>query len=828
MTTLLERSKKMARLHRVRTDDLEGLTPKAELDAIQSRLNHAVFSNAHKWMLPSWAIERLRAKATDTSQGAITNDRRDDWACIGGVGARHQAFADSRGLVSTGQGTGSIDVWLKEGNDIVFPALADASLMQLSLTSPDEPVFSMSHTIGPLTMTRLIYHVTEDGHEAIYNEIQIRNVSLEAAETTFYVVIRPISLLGVEPIETLELLPQASSLYANGLLALELSKLPKSVVMTTADNPNLLRDLLEPSARMDTSFSTARGLATAVLRYDVQVRPAGSVELFFASPLEQITAHTHRKLFGKTSSERDQTVAGWYDFHEAVLKASFPESALDPILLQSEGLLAKSARSVLLDPAWYLQGHNWCDAARILLALCGIGAGDLAESISEEIASAVLQNTLRVGQSEIAPYAWTMAQVYQYSCSARLLKMLQPDLHQWVDGIRSMVPSKPEPLPEPTVAPEAGLAEAPKSTPVSEAPVEPVAVEGSASAAEAEWVAKLRAEMDQISKTGEPGIETPVAPTTPPPAPPVPVAPPTPSVDLKGITRSLWSVAALRAISRLAEDLHEDQLVGDIRAVEETEHVSLDAAMRILKDNSGQLGSMLESAEGATDALVIISSFGIIGTGLLDVSSIRLLFEAVQEKLVKNNLLRAPGEAGYYSSYLGLRLAQVQCLMKNRDAVGPLMRAALRLLGRHHVLPECTDLKIGGSALGEGCSTLAAADLVLLLRTMFAFEDGSDLIILAGIPDEWFTATVPLSVTRIHTTSGRVSVDVGTSANQHQIEVRMEYLPQELEIHVPTSRALPMVKVYGAGVAGRFQDEVSPRIRVVPLSDDVVVTFHKS
>jgi len=123
---------------------------------------------------------------------------------------------------------------------------------------------------------------------------------------------------------------------------------------------------------------------------------------------------------------------------------------------------------------------------------------------------------------------------------------------------------------------------------------------------------------------------------------------------------------------------------------------------------------------------------------------------------------------------------------------------------------------------------LAAADLVLLLRTMFAFEDGSDLIILAGIPDEWFTATVPLSVSRIHTTSGRVSVDVGTSANQHQIEVRMEYLPQELEIHVPTSRALPMVKVYGAGVAGRFQDEVSPRIRVVPLSDDVVVTFHKS
>jgi hypothetical protein len=37
-----------------------------------------------------------------------------------------------------------------------------------------------------------------------------------------------------------------------------------------------------------------------------------------------------------------------------------------------------------------------------------------------------------------------------------------------------------------------------------------------------------------------------------------------------------------------------------------------------------------------------------------------------------------------------------------------------------------------------------------------------------------------------------------------------------------------MAKVYGGGLAGRFASSASPHIRIVPLSEDVVLAFHRS
>jgi hypothetical protein len=65
------------------------------------------------------------------------------------------------------------------------------------------------------------------------------------------------------------------------------------------------------------------------------------------------------------------------------------------------------------------------------------------------------------------------------------------------------------------------------------------------------------------------------------------------------------------------------------------------------------------------------------------------------------------------------------------------------------------------------------------------------------------------------------------SANQHQIETRIEHLPEEIEIHVPDSVPLRMVKSYGGSIVDRAVKARSPHLRLVPLSNEVVLTYHK-
>jgi hypothetical protein len=110
---------------------------------------------------------------------------------------------------------------------------------------------------------------------------------------------------------------------------------------------------------------------------------------------------------------------------------------------------------------------------------------------------------------------------------------------------------------------------------------------------------------------------------------------------------------------------------------------------------------------------------------------------------------------------------------------------------------------------------------------MLVHEDFSNLIFLPGIPNGWFTSKRSLIVKGVRTKFGRASIEIGMSANQHQIETGMEYLPEEIEIHVPESTPIRMVKAYGGSVVDRAAKARSPHLRLVPLSNEVVLTYHK-
>ena len=188
----LERFRRVATKHNLKIPN-SGLADN-ELNYIRDQLNAFVYLQAKLWMLPSWAT--LALKGIDTEESPITtfpNNSYRNWSLVGGVGARNYGIVDSRGLTSSRADIGSLDVWVQNEEDIIFPALMGKDGPQLHLVSSEDQLYEWRTEIKSVEFVRLVYHVKKGDEEFLFNEIMLRNIALEKTEATFYVSVRPMS-----------------------------------------------------------------------------------------------------------------------------------------------------------------------------------------------------------------------------------------------------------------------------------------------------------------------------------------------------------------------------------------------------------------------------------------------------------------------------------------------------------------------------------------------------------------------------------------------------------------------------------------------------------
>ncbi|MFW9847477.1 MAG: hypothetical protein ACFFD6_12055, partial [Candidatus Thorarchaeota archaeon] len=195
----LDRLQRVARVNRLAID-VQGLSPENEADRLRAGLNGLVYSTAQDWMLPHWA--RLKKLKGTLPAEEVSNDQFRNWTLIGRPGGSKFATTDESGLVTVLPRCGSLDFWPQDDEGIVFPSLADRDGPRLILISPEDQLFEWNFIRGPITFSRYVYHVEENGAEAIYNEILVKNHSLNDATFVFYAAVRPMSVRGIEPIET--------------------------------------------------------------------------------------------------------------------------------------------------------------------------------------------------------------------------------------------------------------------------------------------------------------------------------------------------------------------------------------------------------------------------------------------------------------------------------------------------------------------------------------------------------------------------------------------------------------------------------------------------
>lgn len=759
----LERLKQTALANRVDFSDIEDLSIAEQSEEIRSRLNGLAFASAEKTMLPNWAVREIwtGGKKQDVPLH-LPNDAYRNWTVIGVPGGSNFAIADVSGLTTAHSLSGSIEFW-PIGESIIYPSLANMQDSKLQLLSLDDQVYDWMSSNGPITFRRLIYHISVLDKEYLVSEIILQNVSLEEKRFSFCAVLRPFSVRGIEPITALRYDESTCSLYSNESLAIESDRRPSALMMTVFDDA-CIESTIHETSRFDKEFSTVRGLATAILRYDMQLRPAGVERLVFLTPLFETKTSDSTIEMPLFDRYRDSTVAMWFDFREEYPSGTYPNEEITLAAAQANAALTVQVKQWIR----YLTRNDIIagiyDVTRILSAITRSGFEDLAYDIACAISKKLkIDDSVGEDSLTLAPLYWAIDElnvISQNSEAANELDWFQKSI--WA----SMEANARQTM----------IADTDKI----------------------ESVAQNEPSQNGVISTG---------PALPPVAPP-------PPLKLDEILREFWIYAAIA--SKPSKDQEMAEVIECYRNKYEAR------CKRLLTDRNWDY----ESADDIDSMLKLLSGYSLTNATDAGNGLFVTILNGLREKRFSRGLFRFPGEEGSISSHLALRIAHAFVHLGARHESELLLERITQYLSEFHQLPEWIDLKTKGGSRGNGCSIEAAADLKLLLHDMMIYEKDRTLHIFAGIPEAWFTSESSLSVRGIPTSQGLVSIDTGVSANQHQIEIGLDTLPEEIEVYLPSHVPLHMVKVFGGSVIERLETP-SNRIRLIPLSSQIAITFHR-
>ncbi len=811
----IERLRKTAKMHRIPTDDLVGLSLHDEARSLRARLNRVVYSRGEKWMLPRWIIRGLENRTVSLidSTTSLVNPYVDDNICIGLPGGHHFAIADSSGLICPCTACGSIDVWILRDNTLYFPAIMqeeDTSILEP--VGPGEQLLTCRIHVGPVEFRRLVYSSDHDGVELVYNEVQLRNNSFEPNNFTFFVAVRPMSYDGVEPIDNIEYDPATGRVYSNHILILETDRRPTSVIMTSADDAGLPTELMRGTGRFDTSFSTARGLGTVVMRFDVRLGSTECQSLFFITPLEPIRRQGSVGTFPKSSASRDMAVEKWFRFDQSTVVGVFPDTNLNVKMAQLKALLASLALSTLQNTIPHSIDMDPIEQARVLSALTRIGAMDIVQEATRLLLPQLID--WRPSDTARAPLIWGILQSCEYCHDASYLQSIIEPAKRWAESLSSHLSSQ-RPVPASPVQTEQATLRTP--SPPSESPVVPAVRDGTN--AEEQWVQQLRDELALIEKMGRvdiaPASVSPGSSST---------EPPPEKISLRELAGLVWKYAVSRSLVHLFSSMDNTEALHDLPQLSRELYSRIQSVSEVVLHDDSAIP--MSDVQEQTDALHLLSALTLTGVTIKR-SALSVLIQAIRARLLRSGLIRPPGETRYVSIPLTLRLAQAYAMLNDSDSMELFLVKTIGCGTRIGLLPELTDPSNPHIGSGPVCSITAAADLLLLLLNLLLREEDATLIALPSVPDEWFTSESPIMVANIPTRAGRMRIELGTSTNQHQIELQMDHLPQEIDVHLSSQWSITAVRSYGGNVVSRIQDDVSHHLLLVPLSNTVVLTFRR-
>ncbi len=136
--------------------------------------------------------------------------------------------------------------------------------------------------------------------------------------------------------------------------------------------------------------------------------------------------------------------------------------------------------------------------------------------------------------------------------------------------------------------------------------------------------------------------------------------------------------------------------------------------------------------------------------------------------------------------YLTLHLAQV--LLRAGDSRHrPLIRRIVELASPTGQWPEAIHPRTGGGCMGDGQHGWAAAEWVLMMRSLFVREETDRLVVCYGLLPEWLESGKTLRFGPTATRFGSVTVNVDTAASPARVQIDGDWhaAPPKIDIGLP-------------------------------------------
>ncbi|MGV9170484.1 MAG: hypothetical protein ACOC38_11160 [Promethearchaeia archaeon] len=725
---------------------------------IRRSLNNIILEKCGSWTFPEWRY--FEAVSSDTGKRLFEIDR----SVVGGVGGKCWGVCNTLGMVATFPGAGSINIIVPEDRGDLHLNIDESPMLELLSTT--DQIHHFEEKYGAVNFQRLVYYGWEE--EAIYNEIQLRNYSLEKKHFTFYVSLAPISSRGFDPIESIRFDESSVAMLTNEHVALVGSKPPSSVLLSTADSPEIDRYLYQQDDRVDDVIMAESGLATALMRYDVELGPAEQRIFYFASPLKETEASENRQyILDKTV--RTDTVERWYEFLSSTSVDDLPDDQLTLALNQSKARIGIQIHSTLASKEEDESVLVSSEIARVLLALARMDSGSLIEDMFKAIVDSTLSNIRTMGTIDPS-IIWSILKLASYE---------QPSNPE--DNLEDLVSHAYRILLEENIPQfKTDDRRVPDSIDTEE---------------EEKSSFKHEEEKNpQLNHNDATSFET--------------------------IHEALWCWAVLDEMTRYNMDTEQSQ------ALEEGTKTVLSylrEALALLKEE--QHNSTTHAKIGLYWITKAAADIALVKPSGLDWGVVDNIMDYHLQGILDMPNCQHSAE-GVFGNHL-LRIASYYAYRRKNERVTSILEEVIGEINTFHQVPNTIAEQRGENLLSEDGSISAAADLILLLQTMLFSEENGNLLVFPSIAEDWYASEETILVSEIPSSYGRVSLEVGTSTNQLQLEIALRHLPEEIFIFIPRSFSISMAKSFGGTIIERIDDDSNPYLRVVPLSDSIVLTFPK-
>jgi hypothetical protein len=242
---------------------------------------------------------------------------------------------------------------------------------------------------------------------------------------------------------------------------------------------------------------------------------------------------------------------------------------------------------------------------------------------------------------------------------------------------------------------------------------------------------------------------------------------------------NFWSLAGIKSFILICEILKENP--------------AKVFAEKLYRDYSNTLKKLLETKNNSCNPSVFASApnkfldSGMIGTisavyplqildfgkGMFDASLEYIYNNYFHNKLFFQNIIHSGG-----NPYITIQIAHSYLYLGKREMFYKIFKDVVEYASPTLNYPEAIHPITSGGVIGDGHHGWAAAEILSAIRDAFVFEkdyysiESIELILLSGIPKEWFLKDKELSIINAPILSGTISIIIIYEHNQIKVDIK--------------------------------------------------------